>query len=97
VNPRATSLSEKQKANALKRSVKKLKSLGYEVELRPLVSVAPIQQRLTVFEQVPANAESSGLIFLISGVGVEGTAILWQDLSITLRADLSAPAGRPKR
>jgi transposase len=40
--PAATSLSEKQKANALKRSVKKLKSLGYEVELRPLVSVAPI-------------------------------------------------------
>jgi transposase len=40
--PAATSLSEKQKANALKRSVKKLKSLGYEVELRPVASMAPM-------------------------------------------------------
>jgi transposase len=38
--PAATSLTEKQKATALKRSVKKLKSLGYAVELKPLPSMS---------------------------------------------------------
>lgn len=38
--PAAIALTERQKATALKRSVKKLKSLGYEVELRPLTRMA---------------------------------------------------------
>ena len=40
--PAAATLSEKQKAKAVKRTVKKLKSLGYEVELKPALSLAPI-------------------------------------------------------
>jgi len=38
--PAAAVLTEKQKATALKRSVKKLKSLGYAVELKPLSSMS---------------------------------------------------------
>jgi transposase len=40
--PAAATLSEKQKAKAVKRSVKKLKSLGYEVDLKPVILLAPI-------------------------------------------------------
>jgi len=40
--PAAATLSEKQKAKAVKRSVKKLTSLGYEVDLKPLASIAPM-------------------------------------------------------
>ena len=38
--PAAAVFTEKQKATALKRSVKKLKSLGYAVELKPLSSMS---------------------------------------------------------
>lgn len=38
--PAPATLTEKQKAKAVKRSVKKLKSLGYAVDLKPLASMA---------------------------------------------------------
>ncbi len=40
--PAVATLTEKQKAKVVKRSVKKLKNLGYEVDLKPLLSVVPV-------------------------------------------------------